>query len=56
VTTAPAQLRLALALGFRTVTAVGVGHPLVALDGPRRFVWTTLDEPVRLKVKGEVGK
>jgi hypothetical protein len=55
-TTDPAPLRRALSLGFRTVTAVGAGHPLVALEGPRRFVWATLDEPVPLKVKGEVGR
>jgi hypothetical protein len=54
-TTAPAQLLRALALGFRTVTASGVGHPLVALDGARRFVWATLDEPVRLKSKPQTG-
>ena len=42
-TTARAPLGRALALGFRTLTAVGVGHPLVALDGPRRYVWAALD-------------
>ena len=45
VGTAARPLAQALALGFRTLTAVGAGHPLVALDGPRRFVWATLDPP-----------
>ena len=39
VTCAADRVRQALALGFRTLTTVGPGHPLVALDGPRRFVW-----------------
>lgn len=39
------RLRQALALGFRTLTTVGPGHPLVALDGPRRFVWVAHDPP-----------
>ena len=47
VGTAARPLARALALGFRTLTAVGTGHPLVALDGPRRFVWATLDPPPR---------
>lgn len=38
-------LARALTLGFRTLCAVGPGQPLVALDGPRRFVWAPLDEP-----------
>jgi hypothetical protein len=37
------RLLHALRLGFRTVAAAGIGHPLVALDGPRRFVWAAHD-------------
>lgn len=43
VKTSIRTLRLALSFGFRSVGVVGRGHPLVALDGPRRFVWATLD-------------
>ena len=39
VTCAADRVRQALTLGFRTLTTVGPGHPLVALDGSRRFVW-----------------
>ena len=37
------RLLQALKLGFRTLTTVGLGHPVAALDGPRRFVWATRD-------------